>query len=145
VPLIQNGVYTSPEHGIPSKANNRAMGLQLYLYHEDHSLAQNYGNGDMRFTPLAWLPGRAKPYCIEIMVQMNTPNVADGVVVLWMDGFMAYTRSNIRWGSHIHQALFSADMLVMHGGNGLPAATQHYQIGGWCVADQYIGPPKKVA
>jgi hypothetical protein len=157
-----DGPYSLIEHDEPSLANDRAMAASLYCYDEDTSgvpgrtapdnpdgpVSQGFsGGGRTEFIGTCFKPNRT--YCLEQEVILNTiapggTPVRDGVVRVWMDGVKIYERTDRMFRRNDQQRWYTADQLILHGGNGPPAATQHYRLFGWCVATEYIGPPQSL-
>jgi hypothetical protein len=147
----------SLEHSLPSPSNGNAVAFGGYIYDMDKRMT-NPDRGAWTPTGAALRPGRLDPYCIEMQMDMNTIGAVtnapllgshafnhDGVLNLWLDGVPVYRNSQRAWRDTPFAQILGGEVLIMHGGNLKPIATQHYQFGGYTVATQYIGPPKRVA
>lgn len=140
-----DGPYYMMEHDSPSLCNDRAMALTCYLYDEDTPARLVFaGGGRTEYPGVCIKPNRT--YCIEQELQLNTitdgtPN-RDGVHRVWLDGVKVYERTDRLYRRMDMQRWFTGDLLIMHGGNGPPAASQTYSIAGWTIARSYVGPPQ---
>jgi hypothetical protein len=130
---------------LPSAANGNCMGVTPYVYDMNNRMSSPL-RGQVIPTGVAFKTSHT--YCIEIEVKMNTANGLggwneDGVLAVWLDGVEVF-RDVTRWWRDTEMANYlTGECLIMHGGNNKPHATIHDQMGGWCIATEYIGPPKK--
>lgn len=119
--------------------------LATYYYGVEWPLSKNSGAGQVRFTKGYLRAGRV--HCIEQEVKLNTitngvPN-ADGIERVWLDGVLVYENTATRIRGYDKVRIQSIPFVnIYHGGMGMPAKPFHYDIGGICVATEYIGPPK---
>ena len=120
--------------------------LATYFYGVDHQLSKfRDQGGEVRFTKGYLKAGRV--YSIEQEVKLNTltngiPN-ADGVERVWVDGVLMYENTATKIRGYDNVRIQSIPFVnIYHGGMGMPAKSFHYDIGGICVATEYIGPPK---
>ncbi len=80
--------------------------------------------------------------CIEEEVKLNAPGEADGELRVWLDGVLVLELTALVFRNRDSTRIQCIPyLLIYHGGMGLPKAPFHYDIGGVCVAKQYIGPP----
>lgn len=125
--------------------------LATYYYGVEAPLSKYAGQGDPRgprFTKAYLKAGRI--YSIEQEVKLNTldangkPN-SDGIERVWVDGVLAYENTSFAIRGYDNVRIQSIPFVnIYHGGMGMPSKTFHYDIGGICVATEYIGPPKLV-
>ena len=92
-------------------------------------------------------------YCIDIRVRQNSMsgtqdalgNYAtanpDGVYQAWINGYLAYSRTDYRWRRHLEMGVQGLWLDVYHGGVPVSPSTMHYRIDRVSVAKVYIGPP----
>jgi hypothetical protein len=90
-------------------------------------------------------------YNIEYQIKMNTVSGAadslgnqeanyDGVLRVWVDGQLAYERTNLRWRRHPEMGAAGFVMDIWHGGTALPDVTMHCRFANVVIASEYIGP-----
>lgn len=113
-------------------------GIGSYLYHMDSG--SEYGD------PIGWNLGstgmlqKNRWYSIEQYVKLNTPGAADGVLKGWIDGRLAYERTNLRYRSVPDLRIESVWMNVYHGGIAKAPADLTLYIDNVVIAREYIGP-----
>ncbi|MFB3789172.1 MAG: hypothetical protein ACE15F_22665 [bacterium] len=73
--------------------------LMLYTYHMDMPIDPKMGKywGEMKRPEPSVIIERGRWYCLEMMVQANTPGKADGEEAFWVDGRPAGRFTGIRW------------------------------------------------
>jgi hypothetical protein len=109
-----------------------------YAYHAD--MQDFYGEH------WAWSKGalgylkRNRWYCIEQYVKMNTPGVKDGVMRAWVDGMLAFEKTDIRYRTIDSLKIEKIWMNVYHGGTKPPGRDLHLYIDNVVIAKRYIGP-----
>lgn len=109
-----------------------------YVYHMDG--ASEYGD------PVGWNLGptglleKNRWYSIEQYVKLNRPGTADGVLRAWIDGRLAYERTNLRYRSVPDLRIESVWMNVYHGGIAKAPADLTLYIDNVVIAREYIGP-----
>ena len=109
-----------------------------YVYHAD--MDGIYGDIDLWQRDYRGYFEKNRWYCVEQQLKMNTPGENDGVLRSWVDGRLAYERTNWRWRDVDSLKIERIWMNVYHGGT-LPAAQDsHLYIDNVVIADQYIGP-----
>lgn len=90
-----------------------------------------------------------KDYWIDQYVKVNTPGRADGIVRAWINGRLAYERTDhVMRGFAPYQVpgnlgIQKIWMTFLHGGdvNPLPTKTLRTYWSDWTIASEYIGPP----
>lgn len=94
-------------------------------------------------------------YCFDIRVKQNTMSGSqdslgnyatanpDGIYQVWINGTLAYSRTNYRWRFHPEFGVQGVWIDVYHGGV-LPApTTMHYRLDRVSIATSFIGPAKR--
>lgn len=125
------------------KDNNTFSGqvpLGNYLYHADQIGA--YGDMTVYDGVQPGMLKRGQWYSIEQYVKMNTPGLNDGILRAWIDGEVAYERTNIKFRNegYDHIKIDKVWMDIYHGGV-LPNNQDLYAfIDNVVIASEYIGP-----
>jgi hypothetical protein len=121
--------------------------LGFYCYHAD--MAGHYGD--------VWIWTRGyrgflddnRWYCVEQYVRLNTPGEAgskganDGVLRVWIDGRIAFEKTDIRFRDIDALKVEQIWMNVYHGGTRPSPTDQHLYVDNVVAARQYIGPMVK--
>jgi hypothetical protein len=110
----------------------------FYCYHAD--MKGRYGN--------AWIWEKDKLgylennrwYCIEQYVRMNMPGKNDGVLRGWIDGKLAFEKTDVRMRDISDLKIERIWINIYHGGTWTAASDDHLFIDNIVVAKQYIGP-----
>lgn len=124
--------------------------LGSYMYHLDQ--VGDFGES-IRWG--ATVMNRGQWHCIEQYIKMNsitgpfdaTGNgaaVADGQYTVWMDGVLAYKRSNFRWRRHPEMGIQGFWLNWYHGGTAAAPRTMHFRMDAVVIARAYIGPRNEV-
>ena len=79
-------------------------------------------------------------YCIEQYVKMNTPAVNDGVLRAWVDGRLAFEKTDLRFRDVDSLKVEEVWMNVYHGGTAPSPYDQHLYVDNLVIASSYIGP-----
>lgn len=117
-------------------------GVGFYLYHID---SRQGGYGELQ----GWNAGptglleKNRWYCIEQYVRLNKPGEHDGVTRGWVDGQLAFERSNLlfRMTPELHIETVWVD--VYHGGKTPAPQRLTLYLDNLVVARHYIGPMKQ--
>lgn len=112
--------------------------IGFYCYHAD--MRGRYGS--------AWIWERDKLgylennrwYCIEQYVKMNTPEKNDGVLRGWVDGKLAFEKTDVRMRDVPHLKIECIWINIYHGGTWSARSDDHLFIDNIVIADSYIGP-----
>ncbi len=114
-----------------------------YYYHAD----QPGTFGDNRFWTESFgreghggVLERERWYCLEQYVQMNTPGEPDGVIRAWVDGRLAFEKTDLRFRLVDTLHIELVWMNIYHGGTAVSPADQHTFIDNVVIARRYIGP-----
>ncbi|QDU96942.1 polysaccharide lyase [Lignipirellula cremea] len=79
-------------------------------------------------------------YCVEQQVKLNTPGEKDGELRTWIDGRLAFEKTDIRF-RHVDRLKVEQVWLnVYHGGKDPSPRDQHLYLDHVVIARQYIGP-----
>lgn len=122
-------------------ADNPLGGLQpigSYVYHVDQKTA--YGDG------LIWTRGywgylqKNRWYCIEQQVKLNDPGQHNGVLRGWVDGHLAFERTDFAFRTAPDLKIEQVWLDIFHGGTLPSPYDQHVFIDNVVIARQYIGP-----
>lgn len=118
------------------KAGKTPIGF--YCYHAD--MRGKYGN--------TWTWGKNglgyldndRWYCLEQYVRMNTPGKNDGILRGWVDGRLAFEKTNIRMRDLRNLKVECIWINIYHGGTRSAESDDHLFIDNIVVAKRYIGP-----
>ena len=136
-------------HSGVSKAHPHVYATMVYLYAAEHPLSIYDGQGTNE-NPMRGLLKAGQVISLEQEIKVNTitngaPN-RDGVIRVWQDGVLIFERTNVYLRKYPNVRIQSIPWVnIYHGGMGIPSGPFHYDIGGICVAREYIGPPKVLA
>lgn len=83
---------------------------------------------------------RSRWYSIEQYVRMNTVGRKDGVLRAWVDGMLAFEKTDIRYRTIDALKIEKIWMNVYHGGTKPPGRDLHLYIDNVVIARRYIGP-----
>lgn len=109
-----------------------------YCYHLD--MSGNYGS------TWRWPIGyrgyleNNRWYCIEQYVKMNTPGEADGVLRGWVDGRLAFERTDLRFRTVEALKVEQIWMNLYHGGSAVSPEDMDQYYDNVVIAREYIGP-----
>jgi hypothetical protein len=82
-------------------------------------------------------------YSIEQYLKLNTPGKKDGILRAWVDGRLAFEKTDIRF-RHVNKLKIEQIwMNVYHGGTKPSPYDQHLFIDNVVIAHKYIGPMEK--
>lgn len=112
----------------------------FYCYHAD--MEGRYGtNWVWNRNYLGYL-NTNRWYCIEQYCRLNTPGEKDGVLRAWIDGQLAFEKTDVRFRLTDKLKIEQVWMNVYHGGTIPSPYDQHVFIDNVVIARQYIGPIK---
>lgn len=117
--------------------------LGNYVYHAD--MEGQYG--DIFIWNQSWgvegfggLLPRNHWYCVEQYLSMNTLSVNDGVLRTWIDGRLAYEKTDVRFRDVATLLIEEIWLNIYHGGTAVSPYDQHLFIDNVVVAARYVGP-----
>ena len=73
-------------------------------------------------------------------MKLNTPGRKDGIFRAWIDGVLAFEKTDVRLRDVPHLRIQKIWMNVYHGGTEVSPHDQHLYIDNVVVARRYIGP-----
>ena len=82
-------------------------------------------------------------YCIEQYARMNTPGKGDGILRGWVDGQLAFEKTDVRMRDIARIKIECIWLNVCHGGSWVPATDDHLYIDNVVIARSYVGPMAK--
>lgn len=112
--------------------------LGNYVYHAD--MSGSYGDVWLWQNDYRGLLGDNQWHCIEQYVRMNTPTVNDGVIRAWVDGRLAWEKTDLRFRDVTSLKIEEVWMNVYHGGTDVSPHDQHLYVDNLVIASSYIGP-----
>jgi hypothetical protein len=120
-----------------------------YIYHLD----QDGPYGESINWPGVTI-GKGRWHCIEQYIQMNSiagpldefgngVAINDGIYRVWVDGALAFERSNFRWRRHAEMGIQGFWLNWYHGGTAAAPRDMHFRMDAVVVARNYIGPRRE--
>jgi hypothetical protein len=124
----------------PEAANplSRYTTVGTYAYHVD--MADYWGDSWPWMIGQRGLLEHNRWYCIEQYFRLNTPGQKDGILRAWVDGELAFERTDIRVRTVPELRIQRIWMNVYHGGAKPSHQDQHLFIDNVVIARKYIGP-----
>jgi len=116
----------------------RHSAIGNYVYHAD--MAGQYGDVDLWLQGCAGLLDKNRWYAVETYIKLNTPTQNDGIIRGWVDGRLAYERTDWRWRDIDTLKVEQVWMNFYHGGTAVPPTDLHVYIDNVVIATEYIGP-----
>lgn len=112
--------------------------IGYYCYHAD--MKGRYGsNWIWEKDKLGYLENN-RWYCIEQYAKMNTPGENDGILRGWVDGRLAFEKSDVRMRDIAELKIECIWINIYHGGTWPAPSDDHLYIDNVVIAKQYIGP-----
>lgn len=127
--------------GLSIPSGNPLAGLhpiRTYAYHAD--MTGTYGDNWVWDQGYHAFLQNNRWYCIEQHLVLNTPTKNDGVLQAWVDGRLAFEKTDIRFRDTDKLKIEQIWMNVYHGGKLASPYDQHCFIDNVVVAKKYIGP-----
>jgi hypothetical protein len=110
----------------------------FYCYHAD--MKGRYGSSWIwERDELGYLENN-RWYCIEQYVRMNTPGRNDGILRGWIDGKLAFEKTDVRMRDISELKIERIWINIYHGGTWSAESDDHLFIDNIVIAKQYIGP-----
>ncbi len=110
----------------------------FYCYHAD--MEGSYGTNWIWNKDYRGYLKRNRWYAIEQYCRLNTPDENDGVLKAWVDGRLAFEKTDIRFRRTDELKIEQVWMNVYHGGKLASPHDQHVFIDNVVIARRYIGP-----
>jgi hypothetical protein len=79
-------------------------------------------------------------YCIEQYARLNTPGANDGILRGWVDGQLAFEKTDIRMRDVPKLRIQCIWINIYHGGKWSAPSDDHLYIDNVVIARRYIGP-----
>lgn len=114
--------------------------IGTYCYHAD--MEGNYGSHWVWQKDYRGFLENNRWYCLEQYVKLNTPGEKNGILRAWVDGRLAFEKSDIRFREVEKLKIEQLWMNVYHGGTRPSPYDQHIFIDQVVIAKKYIGPMK---
>lgn len=124
--------------GAFGKAPNGKVSIGTYCYHAD--MTGQYGSVWGWERESLGLLEKTRWYCIEQYLQLNTPKMRDGVIRAWVDGSLAFEKTDIKFRNTNKLKIEKIWFNVYHGGKVPAASDDHLFVDNIVIADSYIGP-----
>ncbi len=112
--------------------------IGYYCYHAD--MKGKYGSEWQWEEENRGLLENNRWYCIEQFAKMNTPGKNDGVLRGWVDGQLAFERTDVRMRDVEDLKIKTVWLNVYYGGSWTAAEDYHLYIDEVVIARDYIGP-----
>ena len=132
---LRGGFGTAPPKDHPAAGH---VFLSTYAYHarsDVYGESLPWADGD-----LAGLIATNRWVCIEQRLRMNTPGRYDGEFMVWVDGRLALSRTDLRLRDRDEIRIEEVWMNVFHGGTRPTANDMNAYIDQVVIARRYIGP-----
>ena len=114
--------------------------LGNYVYHAD--MTGSYGDVWLWQNDYRGLLIDNRWTCVEQYVKMNTPMVNDGILRAWIDGRLAWEKTDLRFRDVTSLKVEEVWMNVYHGGTAVSPYDQHLYVDNLVIASSYIGPAR---
>jgi Polysaccharide lyase 14 len=112
--------------------------IGFYCYHAD--MKGKYGSSWIwKDNGLGYLENN-RWYCIEQYVKLNTPGANDGILRGWVDGKLAFERTDVRMRDIAELKVQCIWINIYHGGLWSAPSDDHLFIDNAVIARRYIGP-----
>jgi len=117
--------------------------IGFYCYHAD--MKGKYGNSWIWTDDgLGYLENN-RWYCIEQYVQLNTPGANDGILRGWVDGRLAFEKTDVRMRDIADLKIECVWINIYHGGKWTAPSDDHLYIDNVVIANRYIGPMVRIS
>lgn len=116
----------------------RANPIGFYCYHAD--MAGSYGDVWIWNTGYNGYLENNRWYCIEQYCRLNTVGNSDGILRAWVDGRLAFDKSDIRMRTIDDLKIERIWMNVYHGGTAVTDQDMDLYFDNVVIATDYIGP-----
>ncbi len=112
--------------------------IGFYCYHAD--MRGSYGNSWIwEKDKLGYLENN-RWYCIEQYAKVNTPGKNDGILRGWVDGRLAFEKTDVRMRDIFELKIECIWINIYHGGTWPAPSDDHLYIDNVVIAKRYIGP-----
>lgn len=135
---VRGAFWKTPPVGNPSHG---LTPVGTYAYHAE--LEDYWGDAWPWTRDLLGVLARNRWYCLEQYVKLNTPGRKDGIMRAWVDGMLAFEKTDINFRKVPTLKVEMIWMNVYHGGGAASPYDQHLYIDNVVIAKKYIGPMKR--
>ena len=115
--------------------------IGTYCYHAD--MEGSYGTNWVWQRDYRGFLENNRWYSIEQFLKINTPGKKDGILRAWVDGRLAFEKTDIRFRLVEKLKIEQVWMNVYHGGKKPSPYDQHLFIDNVVIAKKYIGPMQR--
>ncbi len=112
--------------------------IGFYCYHAD--MKSSYGTNWIWSKGYRGYLATNRWYCIEQYCRLNTPGEKNGILRAWVDGHVAFEKTNVRFRRTDKLKIEQIWMNLYHGGTIPSPHDQHVFIDNVVIANNYIGP-----
>jgi hypothetical protein len=127
--------HTEPPEGNPLAG---VVPVGNYVYHAD--MPGQYGDIWIWLGGYGGLLEKNRWTCLEQYVKLNAPGRKDGVLRAWVDGRLAFEKTDLRFRDVDRLRVEKAWMNVYHGGTQPVDRDVHLYIDNVVIAREYVGP-----
>ena len=113
----------------------------FYCYHAD--MTGKYGSGWVWDREQRGYLENNRWYCIEQHVRLNTPGENDGVLRAWVDGRLAFEKTDVRFRDVKRLKIETIWLNIYHGGRWTAESDHHLYIDDVVISREPIGPRHK--
>ncbi len=124
--------------GLFDGQKNGKTPIGFYCYHAD--MKGRYGSHWVWDRQQRGFLENNRWYCIEQQVKMNTPGQNDGILRGWVDGQLAFERTDVRMRDVADLKIESIWINLYHGGTWVAQSEDHLYLDNIVIARGYVGP-----
>ena len=133
-----NGTNGWSARGLFRSLKDDKTPIGFYCYHAD--MKGKYGSNWHWEKEDRGLLENNRWYCIEQFAKMNTAGKKDGILRGWVDGKLAFGRSDVRMRDVDHLKIEDIWLNVYYGGSWKAHQDHHFYIDDVVISSNYIGP-----
>jgi hypothetical protein len=122
----------------PGNPLHELTAIGTYAYHAD--MKDHWGDGWLWSRDGLGLLERGRWYCLEQYFKVNRPGQKDGVMRAWVDGRLAFEKTDVHVRDLESLKIEQIWMNVYHGGTATAPHDLHLFIDNVVIARKYIGP-----
>ncbi len=115
--------------------------IGTYCYHAD--MQGDYGSHWLWQIGYRGYLENNRWYAIEQFLKLNSPGERDGEIRAWVDGQLAFEKTDVRFRHNPELKIEQVWMNVYHGGTKPSPHNQHVYIDNVVIAKKYIGPMRR--
>ncbi|TWU21338.1 hypothetical protein Pla144_45580 [Bythopirellula polymerisocia] len=133
-----NGYNGWSARGSFGRIKNDKVPIGTYCYHAD--MTSQYGSAWHWDLGNRGLLEKNRWYCIEQFLHLNSPDASNGIIRAWVDGKIAFEKTDIKFRKTDKLRIEKAWFNVYHGGKTRATSEDHLFIDNIVIARRYIGP-----